>query len=174
MTLRRLAAADAPNLRALWREGLSTTPVSFLLTPEELDAIPDATFAANIDAAYVMGAWEHDQLIGFVTGRRGFVSRQRHTADIGPLYVAVKYQRRGHARALMQLLMDQLKTDGVRQCELTLDAENTAADKLYASLGFTPFGRRPRSVLLDGKARTDLLMIRSLDGTDLNAAAPSA
>lgn len=170
MILRRLSADDTARLRALWLRGLREVPEAFLLTPDELCAMADSAFAANIDKHLFIGAFDKDTLIGFVVARRGGVTRLMHTADIGPLYVAPSHQRRGHARALMRAAMDQLAQDGVLQCELTLDAQNTAARLLYTDLGFTLFGRRPRSVIIDGQPRDDLLMIRALDGADLDDA----
>lgn len=137
------------------------------MTPQELDAIPDDVFSERIDAALCIGAFDADTLIGVVIARRGQMARLHHTADIGPLYVTPEHQRRGHARALMRSVMDRLRADGVLQCELTLETANTAADQLYTALGFVPFGRRPRSVIIGGMPRTDLLMICPLDGTDL-------
>ncbi len=167
MTIRRLSESDAPALRALWADGLRRDPSAFLLTEDELLAIPDDRFAADIPTQDWFGAFVGDDLAGYVVARRGGVTRLRHTADIGPLYVAPQAQRQGMGRALMQRLLDHLRETGLLQAELTVDAQNTRACALYRALGFSVIGRRPRSVMIDGVARTDLLMIRALDGTDL-------
>ncbi|NNK15937.1 MAG: GNAT family N-acetyltransferase [Sulfitobacter sp.] len=171
MTLRQLTHQDAPALRALWSEGLRQMPAAFLLTEAELLAIPEERFAANIDGALHLGTFADGRLLGFVIARRGGVARLRHTADIGPLYVSMTAQGRGLGRALMQAALDTLTGQGLKQVELTVDETNTAAVGLYKDLGFTAFGRRPRSVIVNGIDRTDILMIRALDGAELFAGA---
>ncbi|PJI84684.1 ribosomal protein S18 acetylase RimI-like enzyme [Yoonia maricola] len=167
LELRRLTPDDASLLRTLWVDGLQRTPDLFLLTEDELRAISDADFAQRICGAVYLGAFERNILQGFVVFRRGSVERLRHTADIGPLYVVPMMQGRGVGRSLMKAALDWLVNDGVSQVELTLDETNAAALGLYQSLGFQTFGRRPRSVIVADQPRTDLLMMKSLDGFDL-------
>lgn len=171
MTLRRLTSQDATALRALWAEGLRNIPAAFLLTEEELLAIPEDRFAAGIPAQHWFGAFQKETLVGYVAARPGNVSRLRHTADIGPLYVAPSAQGQGLGRALMETLLNHLTGEGLLQVELSVDATNTKAIALYESLGFATFGRRPRSVIIDDISRIDLLMIRALDGADLTPTA---
>ncbi|MHA3916796.1 GNAT family N-acetyltransferase [Halovulum sp. GXIMD14793] len=168
--LRRLTARDAATLRTFWAEALRTAPVYFLLTEEELLAIPDSSFASNIDSGYYIGAFDHDErLVGFVVARRGGLERLKHTADIGPIYVHEKSQGRGIGRTLMESVCEQLKVDGLLQSELTVDASNQRAVRLYRSLGFVEFGLRPRSVIVNHSARNDLMMMTTFDGTVLDA-----
>lgn len=168
MTLRLLTPDDASALRLLWAEGLRLRPEAFLLTEAELEATAEESLAAGIASALHYGAFQDDILVGFVIARRGGAERLRHTADIGPLYVTQGAGGQGHGHALMTAVLNQLKLDGLLQVELSVDAANAAAIALYEKLGFIPFGRRPRSVFVNGKPRTDFLMIRSLDGTDLS------
>lgn len=170
MSLRRLTAKDAAALRALWLEGLSERSDAFLLTPDELSAIPDDRFAAGIDSGVMFGWWTDEALKGYAIARRGGPKRLRHTADIGPVYVTASEQRKGIGRALMQAVMTHLKDEGLLQAELTVDARNSRAIGLYTSLGFVPFGHRPRSVLMEDRPRDDLLMICALDGSRFDTA----
>ncbi|MCT4559035.1 MAG: GNAT family N-acetyltransferase [Pelagimonas sp.] len=142
-------------------------PSAFLLTKDELLAAPLDRLADGIASGVYLGAFRAEQLVGFVIARRGGVQRLQHTGDIGPLYVAPSAQKQGVGKALMQRALDQLAQAGLLQVELTVDADNAPAVTLYQSLGFITFGRRPRSVLVDGEPRNDLLMIRALDGADL-------
>lgn len=114
MSLRRLSAADAPQLRALWSEGLREVPDAFLLTKAELAAIPDDRFASDIPAQHWFGAFEENQLVGCVAGRPGRVARLSHMADIGPLYVTSGAQGQGIGRALMQTLLTHLTAEGLK------------------------------------------------------------
>lgn len=168
MTLRRLSADDVVALRALWLEGLRDMPASFLTTPDELLARSDAQLTAGIGSYLYLGSFDQDHLVGFAVARQGGMTRLRHTADIGPLYVTPSHQRQGRADALLRSMLKELREDKLLQAELSVDAANVAAIALYESLGFVTFGRRPRSVMIDGAPRDDLLMIVALDGYDLS------
>lgn len=172
MTIRRLTARDLSAFRALWAEGLSAVPTAFLMSAEEVRAIPNKEIAARLETDLYLGVFdETGRLAGFVVARRGGPQRLRHTADIGPLYVRETAQGQGMGRRLMEALLGHLTEAGLLQAELVVDVENTSAQVLYNSLGFLVFGRRPRSVLIDGVPRDDYLMIRALDGTDLRPGA---
>lgn len=156
MTVRRLTQQDAPSLHALWAEGLRAVPEAFLLTEEELLAIPMDRFASSIPQRIWYGSFIGHKLVGYGCARRGGPKQLRHTADIGPVYVTASERGQGLGRQIMQALMLQLTDDGVLQVELTVDALNTNATALYTDLGFAPFGRRPRSFLIEGNPRTDI------------------
>ena len=166
--LRQLTADDFPLLRAFWVGALRIAPEHFLLTPEELLAVPETAFQGGIKAGVYIGAFDKDHaLCGFVVSRRGSVERLRHTADIGPLYVSSRDRGRGIGRLLMENVCEALKEKGLLQAELTVDASNHRAITLYRSLGFVEFGLRPRSVIIGTNERDDLMMIRAFDGVTM-------
>jgi ribosomal protein S18 acetylase RimI-like enzyme len=172
MSVRRLTPKDLSAFRALWADGLMRVPTAFLFSAEEVRAIPNKDVARGLQANLTLGAFDGGhRLVGFVSARRGAPRRMQHMADVGPLYVRPEAQRQGHGRALMEALLHQLTVAGVKQAELCVDVENTQAQALYGALGFQIFGRRPRSVLIDGVARDDVLMIKPLDETDLTRGA---
>jgi ribosomal protein S18 acetylase RimI-like enzyme len=123
----------------------------------------------GLEINLTLGAFNDvNRLVGFVSARRGGPKRMRHMADIGPLYVHPDAQGQGFGRLLMDAVLQNLGDAGVKQAELVVDVENHGAQKLYLALGFHVFGRRPRSVLIDGVGRDDFLMIKALDGVDLS------
>ncbi len=70
--LRRLTARDSATLRNFWAEALRTASAYFLLTEDELFAIPESSFVRNIESGYYIGAFDHDEeMVGFVVARRG-------------------------------------------------------------------------------------------------------
>jgi len=172
MIIRRLTPKDLSAFRALWADGLMRVPTAFLFGAEEVRAIPNRDVERGLEVNLTLGVFDDaKRLVGFVSARRGGPQRMRHMADIGPLYVRAEAQGQGFGRALMEALLQQLIDAGVQQAELVVDVENTGAQKLYHGLGFHVFGRRPRSVLIDGAGRDDLLMIKALDGEDLTRGA---
>ena len=172
MTVRRLTPKDLSAFRALWADGLMRVPSAFLFSAEEVRAIPNRDVERGLQANLTLGAFDAgNRLVGFVSARRGGPKRMRHMADVGPLYVRPEAQGQGFGRALMEAVLQQLAEAGVQQAELCVDVENTQAQALYHALGFVVFGRRPRSVLIDGVGRDDVLMIKALDGADLTRGA---
>ena len=65
--------------------------------------------------------------------------------------------------ALIRSVLDAARARGVLQVELCVDARNAGARALYETMGFVAFGLRPRSVIVDGAARDDVLMLCKLD-----------
>jgi ribosomal protein S18 acetylase RimI-like enzyme len=144
-------------------------PNAFLFSAEEVRALPNKDVERGLEINLTLGAFNDvNRLVGFVSARRGGPKRMRHMADIGPLYVHPDAQGQGFGRLLMDAVLQNLGDAGVQQAELVVDVENHGAQKLYLALGFHVFGRRPRSVLIDGVGRDDFLMIKALDGVDLS------
>ncbi|MEN8658285.1 GNAT family N-acetyltransferase [Marivita sp.] len=169
MTVRRLTPKDLSAFRALWADGLMRVPNAFLFSAEEVRALPNKDVERGLEINLTLGAFNDvNRLVGFVSARRGGPKRMRHMADIGPLYVHPDAQGQGFGRLLMDAVLQNLGDAGVQQAELVVDVENHGAQKLYLALGFHVFGRRPRSVLIDGVGRDDFLMIKALDGVDLS------
>ncbi len=161
--IRALTADDLEAYRSLWLQGLSADPSAFLLTAAEAVATPDSALVAKLSAGEVIGAFEGAAIVGFVELRRGGPAQMRHMADVGPLYVHPSVRRRGLARALLDAAVDAALQMGVLQLELCVDNQNFGAQALYQACGFEQIGLRPRSVIVDGVARDDVLMLRQLD-----------
>ncbi|WP_294223919.1 GNAT family N-acetyltransferase [uncultured Shimia sp.] len=161
--IRALTADDLHAYRSLWLHGLSADPSAFLLTAAEAVATTDSALVAKLSAGEGIGAFEGEALVGFVALRRGGPERMRHMADLGPLYVHPSARRRGLARALMDAAVETALALDILQLELCVDIQNAAAQALYQACGFEQIGVRPRSVIADGVARNDVLMLRQLD-----------
>ena len=161
--IRVLTPGDLDAYRGLWWHGLSADPSAFLLTAAEAVATPDSALVAKLSAGEVIGAFDGETLVGFVALRRGGPARLRHMADLGPLYVHPTARRRGLALALLDAAVEAALQMGVLQLELCVDNHNQGAQALYQACGFQQIGLRPRSVIVDGQSRDDVLMLRQLD-----------
>ena len=161
--IRVLAPEDLEAYRALWHFGLGDDPSAFLLTVAEAVATPQSALVAKLGNGEVFGAFEGAQLVGFAAFRRGGPERMRHMADVGPIYVHPSARRLGLARALLGAVIQAAQDAGVLQLELCVDVQNEGALRLYEACGFSQIGLRPRSVIVDGQARDDRLMLKQLD-----------
>ena len=151
--------ADSPTDQA----SLAATPDAFLLTPVEAHGTPDGLIETGISSGAHWGVWKDDHVVAIATMRRGAVQRLHHTADIGPFYVRNTCHNQGIGTALLKAMIAHARSIGLLQLELCVDATNAAAIALYASAGFEVFGTRKRSVIIDGLARDDHLMMKKLD-----------
>ena len=64
--------------------------------------------------------------------------------SVNNIAVAKEYRRRGAARALMNALFEECGRRGCGTVYLEVASRNDAAVSLYRSLGFAPYGTRPR------------------------------
>lgn len=67
----------------------------------------------------------------------------RHRAELG-VSVEREYWRLGIGRALLAACIECAKAAGYLQLELSMVDGNTAAEKLYKSVGFVEYGRNPK------------------------------
>ena len=77
--------------------------------------------------------------------------------DMMNLAVAPEARRQGTGRALVLALVEALKKKASHSLTLEVRASNIPAQKLYASLGFSQVGRRPKDY---GNPREDALILR--------------
>lgn len=161
--IRPLTIDDLDAYRALWIDGLRGAPDAFLLTEDEALALTEIALIAKLQTERIWGSFSHERLNGLIAMQPGRLERLRHMADIGPLYVHPCAQGQGVARELLSAAIAAARELGLIQLELCVDATNTRAIALYQAAGFAEFGRRPRSVIVNGTPRDDLLMLKALD-----------
>jgi len=65
-----------------------------------------------------------------------FQHRLKHLAYIGAFGIKLSYQGRGIGTKIMQELIRDLHSDGVRRIELRVEADNDRAINFYRKLGF--------------------------------------
>lgn len=76
----------------------------------------------------------------------GYVGSQTVLGETDMMNIAVHpdYRRKGIAQALVNALVDTLKSQGSRCLTLEVRASNEPAQKLYEKLGFSLIGKRPK------------------------------
>lgn len=119
--------------------------VSFILPFSRDDAAAfwrDKVFP-TVDAGtcVVMVARRDDQIVGTVQLDLATPPNQPHRGEIRKLLVHPCARRGGIARALMLAIEDQARE--AKRTLLTLDTASDAAERLYASLGYTRVGVIP-------------------------------
>lgn len=101
--------------------------------------------AFNGGRFYVLGAFEKEELIGFVS-----FSVAIDTCDIETVLVKSDYRRRGVARTLIENAEKIIKNLGVKKVFLEVRETNMPAITLYGGLGFDKISIR-KDYYLDGE-----------------------
>lgn len=161
--IRRLDPGDMTALYHLWIEGLAECPNAFLASAEEARKEPVTRFEDGLKVGQYWGAFDGGTLVGYAALRGFALVRQSHAAEFGPFYVSKSHAGRGLGRAILAAVIDDARAKGFLQIELSAWVGNHIAIKLYEDFGFKSFGRRPRSVIIDGAPCDDLLMMLMLD-----------
>jgi len=158
-SVRLLTPSDAIEVRRLRLEGLRLTPEAFGSAWEEEAPHPLAWWKSRLEGpAKWFGAEIGNELAGLTVVSLNLRMKHAHCADIGAVYVGENFRRRGVAFALMQSAMGYLATAKVRNATLTVSADNTAAQKLYAQFGFSVCGQLQRELNVDGSFIDELIM----------------
>ena len=164
MPVRRLVPSDAAAFLALRLASLRDCPSAFSSSFEEERETPLATIEARLapgSGRNLFGAFDGDELAGFVGVGREDALKTRHKASIRGMYVAPAQRGKGLGKALFEhALAFCTGMEGVRQVLLTVTAGNDTALAMYEAFGFTVYGREPRALLVDGVFYDDLHMVR--------------
>jgi RimJ/RimL family protein N-acetyltransferase len=165
--VRRLGAADAAAFRDVRLLALRESPTAFGSSEHEEAPQPLDWFAARLEAAdaAMFGAFDGDTLAGIAGVVRERAAKERHRATVRAMFVAPAYRGRGLGTALLrEVLAAAAAMAGVSQVVLAATAGNEAALALYRAHGFTPYGRLPGALFVDGAYYDDVLMVRTVGG----------
>ena len=144
MKIRQLTPEDMPAYKCLMLQALQEFPADFAAS-----YIQDLLHTGG----QIFGAFNaNDELIGAVGLRQEPLRKTRHKGLIWGMYVATGYHGQGIGKALLEAAIDHARgISGLEQLYLVVGVHNARAQRLYASLGFTPFGMEPRELKVDGK-----------------------
>ena len=167
MEIRYLNADDAGEWLRLRLEALKGDPAAFSASLEEYECLSVEEVKRRLWSgtdAFVVGAKEDGRLIGMAGFYRDRGTKTQHKGHVWGVYVSPTARRKGAGRMLMQKLLEKAaKIAGVEQILISVTATQTAAVKLYRSLGFEPFGREPRALKVGDRFIDEEHMVMTLD-----------
>src|SRR5450830_498608 len=162
MQIRRLSPTDAKLFQDLRLSALQETPSAFGSSYEEEMGLPitaiEGRLVEKTDRG-IWGAFEGDELIGMLGLARENMRKLSHKTILWGMYVSPTVRGGGVGRALLWQVLDFARTvPGVVQVNLSVNASNHAAIKLYESEGFVTFGQEPFALMIEGKPHDEFHM----------------
>ena len=106
-------------------------------------------------ATVALTADEGGEVLGFI-----MLHKAADEAEVSTLAVRTDARRHGVARALVEGACALLSTAGAHTLWLEVAVDNPAATALYAAVGFSAAGRRPRYYDRGNGERVDALLMR--------------
>src|SRR5271154_2017520 len=155
MEVRVLTQADAEPFRKLRRERLDDFPRAFGESIAECESLSVSAAVARLGSLsgdnFVVGAFETGELAGMAGFARNLREKSNHKGLIWGVYVRPAFRGQSVARALFEVLLERARSQpGLEQILLTVAVEQTAARRLYRSLGFKVFGHERHALKVDG------------------------
>lgn len=150
MEIRYLNADDAGEWLRLRLEALKGDPEAFGASFEEYQALSPEEVKRRLwsnSDAFVVGAVEDGRLVGVAGFYRDQGLKSRHKGHVWGVYVTPAARGKKLGRTLMETILERGRSvRGVEQILISVTSTQTAAMKLYRSLGFEAFGREPRAL----------------------------
>ena len=101
---------------------------------------------------FIFGAFSNESMVGQVVLVREVAAKTAHKAMVYGMYVMPENRTQGIGKALLRELFNTAKLmNGVTQLNLSVNAENLGACRLYESLGFVEFGHESNALFVDGR-----------------------
>lgn len=123
----------------------------------------EASILARFESAHrenlLLGAWDGDVPVGFVSAERGRYRRNCHSAYI-VAGIRRAYRGQGIGTELFRLLDAWARESGLSRLELTVMCSNEIALRLYQKNGFEIEGCARRSLIVDGVPTDEYFMAK--------------
>ncbi len=137
--IQRLAAHEAPRLRAIRLRALAESPDAFATTCDEAAALPPDSWAAQLQSMATFAAVVDGEDVGLVRGVRD--DARTDTAWLISMWVAPEVRGQGVGEALVDAVVEWARAGGARRVLLDVGDHNRPAIALYSRMGFEPNGR---------------------------------
>lgn len=168
--IRLLSVADLDLFWPVRLRALAAHPESFGTAVEEERELPMATVRDRFrndwtaDGGFLLGAFVGRDLAGTIGVRRRPGRKRRHAAEIWAVWVDPGARGRGIGRALLvEAVRRAREAPDLAQLELSVGLHNGAARRLYAGVGFRPYGVARQALRVGDRFIDEELMVLFLN-----------
>ena len=138
MIYHRIDGSEAAAFRDLYRESLQKASKVLAVSPDEIAwTITDAQ--QFLMRNYVVGAYDRDELVGFVVATPFIPAKLAHRAMLGNAYIRSEY-RGGTGSGLINAALATLQTYGIRVVLGCIVITNAASQRMVENAGFERLG----------------------------------
>jgi RimJ/RimL family protein N-acetyltransferase len=159
--IRRLRADEPALYRDIRLKALRLHPDPFGASFEDEAARPLAFFEQRLTGNVIFGGFRDQELLGTAGFMPETGAKRAHKAHFWGMYIRAAARGTGLARRLVEAVLDHAK-DRAELVQLSVVSGNVPARRLYASLGFEPYGIEERSLKVAGRYLDEVHMVRRL------------
>ena len=140
LIVRPFRTDESGVLRAIREEALEDLPMAFAEHLDAARAKGGEDFSAGLAEGSIWGAWDDETCVAMAGLARYSGSNVEHRATVWGVYVSPRARGTGAGRVLLRALIDYGVARKIEIFQLAVGDFNTAARKLYESLGFVEVG----------------------------------
>jgi GNAT superfamily N-acetyltransferase len=159
--IRPLRPDEPASYRDIRLEALRLHPDAFGASFEQEAAQPLSFFEQRLSANTIFAGFRGEDF----SGTAGFMpetgAKRAHKAHLWGMYVRQSARGTGLARLLVEAVLDHA-LGRAELVQLSVVATNAAARRLYASLGFEPYGIEAHALLVEGRYLDEIHMVKTL------------
>jgi RimJ/RimL family protein N-acetyltransferase len=156
-----LRPGEPDQYREIRLEALRLHPEAFGASFDDEAARPLAFFEQLLTANTIFGGYVDDALMGTAGFMPETSAKRLHKSHLWGMYVRRAARGTGLAHHLVDAVLNHAKSHA-ELIQLSVVSDNFAAQRLYASAGFTPYGVEARSLKVDGRYLDEVLMVKLL------------
>lgn len=163
--VRPLAIADGDAFRRVRLDALWLHPNAFGSAYEDEVVLDRAQFAARLTTPGFtrFGGFAGDELVGLVGLQMRTGIKEQHKARLFSMYVDAAHRSSGLAPRLIEAVIAGAREAGAVVLQLSVEAGNAPAQRLYRRMGFTVYGVERRSLRVGDRYHDEELMALDLD-----------
>jgi len=155
MEIRKIEAADYPQVAAIYLQGIATGVATFQTTAADWEDWDKSHLAICRIAAFEEGQMMGWAALSPVSNRCVYAG----VAEVS-IYIAENFRRQGIGKLLLMKLINESEAGGFWTLQSGIFAENTGSIKLHEQCGFRIIGTREKIGQKNGVWKDNVIMER--------------